>query len=90
LEVIVDHLVENAVKFTHNGEICVHVQSTKLTSDEVLLKIEVRDTGIGIHHEDLPHLKKPFFVVNDTGVYGQILVKLPPSHTHSLTDCYPH
>jgi hypothetical protein len=23
-------------------------------------------------------------------VYGQILVKLPPSHTHSLTDCYPH
>jgi CheY-like chemotaxis protein/signal transduction histidine kinase len=70
LEVIIDHLVENAVKFTHKGEICVHVGASQLNIDEVLLTIEVRDTGIGIHGDDLPNLKKPFSVVNDSGMSG--------------------
>ena len=42
------NLIENAVKFTDEGEIVAYVTSDKLTDSEANLRFSVEDTGIGI------------------------------------------
>lgn len=49
-EVLVN-LVDNAVKFTHDGEVVVSVEHQEKSRREVALEIAVRDTGIGIERE---------------------------------------
>ncbi|MCE5324529.1 response regulator [bacterium] len=48
LRQIVVNLVGNAIKFTHQGEVVVHVETESVTDKNVKLHIAVRDTGIGI------------------------------------------
>lgn len=48
LRQIVVNLVGNAIKFTHHGEVVVHVHNESLTEQDVVLHIAVSDTGIGI------------------------------------------
>ncbi|HRO36724.1 ATP-binding protein [Thauera sp.] len=50
---VVDHLLGNALKFTPDGEIAVQVRREP---DSDLLRITVRDTGIGIPAEEAPRL----------------------------------
>jgi len=50
----------NAVKFTEHGSITVRVRSQGETPDDVLLRIEVIDTGIGIAEKDQKRLFKEF------------------------------
>jgi two-component system, sensor histidine kinase and response regulator len=45
------NLVGNAIKFTHQGEIVVEVETDHLASDSIRLHFRVRDTGIGIAKE---------------------------------------
>ena len=45
---IVVNLVGNAIKFTAEGEVVVHVEVQEESEDEVLLHFSVRDTGVGI------------------------------------------
>ncbi|MEX1054669.1 MAG: ATP-binding protein, partial [Rhodothermales bacterium] len=52
---IVDYLVDNAIKFTHEGRIDVAVES-----DDEQIRIVVSDTGIGIDEEYLPHIFQSF------------------------------
>jgi two-component system, sensor histidine kinase and response regulator len=51
LRQVVVNLVGNAIKFTEQGEIVVLVKMDTLGSetDDVMLHLEVQDTGIGIH-----------------------------------------
>ncbi len=51
------NLISNAVKFTENGSVTVEA---KYHPDSDAFTIEVRDTGIGISEEDLPHIFEEF------------------------------
>jgi two-component system sensor histidine kinase GlrK len=52
LRIVVDNLVSNAIKFSHEGD-TITVQARRLSTD---LEIGVEDTGQGIAPEDLPKL----------------------------------
>jgi signal transduction histidine kinase len=54
------HLTSNAIKFTVAGSVKVSVAATDETAAAVLLRFEVRDTGIGISAADQAHLFTPF------------------------------
>jgi PAS domain S-box-containing protein len=54
------NLAGNALKFTERGHVLVSVDGTKDVNDFVVLKFEVKDTGIGIAADVLPTLFSPF------------------------------
>jgi PAS domain S-box-containing protein len=54
------NLTNNAVKFTENGEIEVTVKVLSEDENEIQLRFEVRDTGIGLTKEQVGKLFKSF------------------------------
>lgn len=56
----------NAVKFTETGGITLRVRVIEETSDDVLLRFEVVDTGIGIAPEDQSRLFTAFEQIDGT------------------------
>jgi len=50
----------NAVKFTESGEVVVRIGLVSENGDEVLLRLEVRDTGIGLSEEQIGNLFQSF------------------------------
>ncbi|TAN52775.1 MAG: response regulator [Methylococcaceae bacterium] len=57
---VLTNLVNNAVKFTEQGEVTVSVAKEHESADGVRLRFTVKDTGVGIHQECFPYLFKPF------------------------------
>ena len=57
---VITNLVNNAVKFTAEGGITLVVEQESGVGDEVLLRISVQDTGIGIAQHKIEGLFKPF------------------------------
>jgi signal transduction histidine kinase/CheY-like chemotaxis protein len=57
---LVLNFLGNAVKFTAEGSILIHVSLAGETPSEVTIRIEVRDTGIGVAPEALELLFVPF------------------------------
>ncbi len=55
-------LISNAIKFTHQGSICISVR--ELTIDRLM--IAVSDTGIGIAETELPHIFEKFHQADRT------------------------
>jgi PAS domain S-box-containing protein len=51
LRQILTNLVDNAIKFTHEGEVSIHVTLDSETDGTVGLRFSVKDTGIGIPDE---------------------------------------
>jgi two-component system sensor histidine kinase/response regulator len=60
LSQILINLVNNAVKFTEQGEIIVAVMMEEQSSEAVLLRFSVTDTGIGMTPEQMSALFQPF------------------------------
>lgn len=56
------NLLSNAIKFTMKGSVTLKISSTFYNN---LLKFEVKDTGIGIKPQLVPHLFKPFATFSD-------------------------
>ncbi len=44
---ILDYIINNAIKFTHDGGITLMVESTPIDRKQVSLRIDILDTGIG-------------------------------------------
>ena len=85
---VVTNVLNNAVKYTHEGSVSLSVSGGKIYSEDgtetINLVFKISDTGIGIKEEDLPKLFKKFeridLVQNNT-VEG---TGLGLSITHSL------
>ncbi len=54
------NLVSNAVKFSEGGQVLVKALVESLDGEQVLLRFEVHDTGIGIDPEHVARLFEPF------------------------------
>jgi two-component system sensor histidine kinase/response regulator len=60
LRQILINLVGNAIKFTEKGEIAIHVSLEENNRTHATIRFEVIDTGIGIPHDRMERLFKPF------------------------------
>ena len=58
---IIDNLVDNAIKYTQAGEVIVDINA-----EEDHIVIMVKDSGIGISAEDLPHLFQKFYRIDNS------------------------
>lgn len=58
---VIANLIENAIKYTKEGEIVVDV-----TGDPTTVVVSVADSGIGIPAEDIPHLFQKFYRVDNS------------------------
>ncbi|MDD5214071.1 MAG: MASE3 domain-containing protein, partial [Methylococcales bacterium] len=57
---IISNLIGNAIKFTTEGEIKISLKIVSQRYDDLLLQIDVSDTGIGIRKEELNKLFESF------------------------------
>jgi PAS domain S-box-containing protein len=57
---VLNNLIENAIKYTPQGEVIVDV-----TGDDAHVVVSIKDTGIGIPAEDLKHLFQKFYRVEN-------------------------
>lgn len=58
---VLQNLVDNAIKYTNEGEVTV-----ALTGDSSVAQVQIRDTGVGIPDEDIPHLFQKFYRVDNS------------------------
>ncbi len=56
LELAINNIITNGVKYSDNNEVFVN-----LSANKEMIKITINDIGIGIPPEDIPHLYEPFF-----------------------------
>ena len=58
---VASNLIENAIKYTPSGDVTVDI-----TGDDKQISISVKDSGIGIPTEDIPHLFQKFYRVDNS------------------------
>ena len=58
---VTSNLIENAIKYTPSGDVTVDI-----TGDDKQISISVKDSGIGIPTEDIPHLFQKFYRVDNS------------------------
>jgi CheY-like chemotaxis protein len=71
---VIVNLAGNAVKFTEKGEVVVSIKTVEDRGKNVVVRFDVKDTGIGISEQQIQHLFEPFNQ-NDSAVtrkYGGI------------------
>ena len=59
------NLLGNAIKFTDNGKVGLCASAEPKGPGQVLLRLDVEDTGIGMRPEDLERIFEPFQQVGD-------------------------
>jgi len=66
LRQVIVNLVNNAIKFTEAGHVVVSVNCTERDSEHVLVRCEVKDSGIGIEADALQRLFQAFSQADPT------------------------
>lgn len=63
---VVTNLLTNAVKYTETGSVTLTAKCERIAADQILLRISVQDTGMGIRKESLDDLFNSFKRVDET------------------------
>jgi signal transduction histidine kinase len=61
MQEVITNLFDNAVKYTEKGKI-----SLGLTGNNEVVQLYIRDTGVGIPPEDIPHMFQKFYRVDNS------------------------
>ncbi len=61
---ILINLANNAVKFTEHGKVSISVSYTRKDDNNIMLRVSVQDTGIGIKPDDLSKIFESFSQVD--------------------------
>ncbi|HET8705106.1 MAG TPA: response regulator, partial [Pseudomonadales bacterium] len=64
LKQIITNLVNNAIKFSEDGNVIIRVSLEEESNNEVSIKVAVTDTGIGISQDEQAHLFQAFRQAN--------------------------
>lgn len=70
---VISNLLSNAIKYTERGKVCLAIKWKLADDKKAELEITVRDTGIGMHKEDIDSIFEKFSrfdSVRNTGVEG--------------------
>ncbi len=65
------NLLNNSVKFTEEGEICLSAKVVDFDNNKMAVKFQISDTGQGIKQEDLSKLFKAFSQVDQEKNHGK-------------------
>jgi PAS domain S-box-containing protein len=60
LRQVINNLVGNAIKFTHEGQVTLRVMEKPREDGLIALRFEIQDSGIGINEEQIEKLFTPF------------------------------
>ncbi|MBD5470649.1 MAG: DegV family EDD domain-containing protein [Lachnospiraceae bacterium] len=63
---VLTNILTNAVKYTETGSVTLSAKGERLGADEILLRISVEDTGMGIRKEHLDDLFSSFKRIDET------------------------
>lgn len=66
LNQILNFLIDNAIKFTEQGEINIIIAASSLNNNNMMLKFTIKDTGIGISNDKLNPIFNPFYQGDDS------------------------
>jgi len=58
---VASNLIDNAIKYTTSGKITLGV-----TGDDEVVQFFVKDTGVGMNSEDVPHLFQKFYRIDNS------------------------
>jgi CheY-like chemotaxis protein/iron only hydrogenase large subunit-like protein/HPt (histidine-containing phosphotransfer) domain-containing protein len=74
LRQILLNLIHNGIKFTSQGEVVLHITREAETENQITIKFNVRDTGIGISPEKMTRLFQAFSQVDNSSTrkYGGV------------------
>lgn len=57
---VITNMLTNAVKYTDSGSVTLSAKGERIAADQILLRISVEDTGMGIRKESLDDLFRSF------------------------------
>ncbi len=63
---VITNLLTNAVKYTESGSVTLSAKGERVAADQILLRISVEDTGMGIRKESLDDLFRSFKRVDES------------------------
>lgn len=63
---VVTNMLTNAVKYTESGSVTLSAKGERVAADQILLRISVEDTGMGIRKESLDDLFSSFKRVDES------------------------
>lgn len=67
---ILTNILSNAIKYTKKGSVTLFVEDEQISSGEILLKMSIVDTGMGIRKDDIKYLFDSFKRVDEGNTKG--------------------
>lgn len=83
---VITNILTNAIKYTQKGSVTLSADGELLENNRIRLKISVKDTGIGIRAEDIPHLFDSFQRLDEGKNKGIEGTGLGLAITHQLVE----